>query len=249
MSPDNDLSGVSRISTKARIREYQSFLQRAGYYFGAIDGDWGPLTQRAHELYEHSKLDPQPVTKGNVKLITSRIIETAVHFLNLTEKSQNAVWDDVATSGPDARAAELRQKLLATGWQLGWAYCAAFAEVCWREGYKGFPELALIGQSITSSVMGTFENFQELGRITKLALPGSIMLMQKGRTWKGHAGIVVERGDNDVFYTIEGNTSQGRGTAEQQRNGDGVYRKRHTLNFEPSSGLWLRGFVNPFLVK
>jgi hypothetical protein len=140
----------------------------------------------------------------------------------------------------------LRSALVETGWQLGWAYCIAFVEVCWRAAYRERAELPLVSRTITPSVMATLENFDRLHRITKTPALGGIMLMQHGNTWQGHAGIVTQlRSADGLFGTIEGNTS----SAVDSREGDGVYRKRHPLDFtERTSGLWLRGFVNPFLL-
>lgn len=237
-------------SPKSEIESYQRTLQRAGFYLGDIDGEWGPKTQRAHEAYQASlvahKAPDETPESSSVALVGIRnaIVATAQHFLNLTETAPNARWDDIATSGPDTRAAELRQALLDTGWQLGWAYCAAFSEVCWRAAYRNRPELPLISRSITPSVMATFENFERLGRITKQPAPGALMLMQHGQSWQGHAGIVLGAQDGRLV-TIEGNTSP----AVASREGDGVYRKEKALDFTPSSSrLWLRGFVNPFLI-
>lgn len=197
--------------------------------------------QRAHEAYRAAQLPPAPADNSALEAIRRAIISTAERFLNLTESANNARWDDVATAGPDVRAGELRQALLDTGWQTGWAYCSSFTEVCWRAAYKNRPELALISRAITPSVMSTYENFNRLKRITRTPAIGSLMLMQNGDSWQGHAGIVTGL-DGGFLLTIEGNTSSNVASRE----GDGVYRKRKTLSFTKSSGLWIRGFVNPF---
>jgi peptidoglycan hydrolase-like protein with peptidoglycan-binding domain len=236
---------VTPQSPRNDILDYQLQLHRSGFYLGSIDGIWGSNTQRAHEAYQASKLPAAPTDNGSLEIVRKGILETANHFLNLTETSQNTRWDDLAGGGPhhDPRGEELRQKLLETGWQLGWAYCIAFAEVCWRAAYRNRPELALISRSITPSVMETFNNFQRQDRITKTPEPGAIMFMQHGDSSLGHAGIVTAR-PTAAFPTIEGNTS----STVASREGDGVYRKSHALSFTKTSGLWLRGFVNPFLV-
>lgn len=237
---------VNTSSSPIDIKAYQAQLQRVGLYMGTVDGIWGPMTRRADEAFRAQFADPTPAAEAPD--INAAIVACATHFLNLTETVSNAVWDDVLTAGQDARGAELRQSLLDTGWQLGWAYCAAFAEVCWRAGYRDRAELPLICKSMTPSVMGTFDNFDHLKRITQKPVPGALMLMQHGNTYQGHAGIVVSV-SGSTFSTIEGNTSQAGGTVEQQRNGDGVYRKTHTLDFTKfDSRLWLKGFVNPFTV-
>lgn len=176
----------------------------------------------------------------------SVIISTARRFEGLTEKKQNSLWDNPSTPGADAAAGELRQALLDTGWQLTWPYCIAFAEVCWRVAYAGHPQLAELQRLITPSVMETFTNFNKLGLVTNKPLPGSIFLKQHGNKWQGHAGIVVASKAGNVL-TIEGNTSAQAGTPEAEREGDGVFAKHWPLNFtKRESGLWLRGFINPF---
>lgn len=225
--------------------DYQRVLQRAGLYLGAIDGIWGSGTQRAHQVYLAHQLPSAPVDNGSLEGVRKAILETAQHFLDLTETAPNSRWDNLAGGGPhhDPRGEELRQKLLETGWQLTWPYCAAFAEVCWRSGYQNRPELALISQSITPSAMGTYENFDRQHRITRDPSPGALMLMQHGNSYQGHAGIVI-RVEETTLVTIEGNTSSNMATRE----GDGVYLKRKPLDFVPKPGLWIRGFVNVFLV-
>lgn len=239
---------ITAKSPKADIRLYQQTLQQQGLYFGAIDGLWGPKTQRAHEMAEAGKLSASTVSSpAVVRDIARVIIETAASFVDLTETSSNARWDDLVKK-KTGRGDLLRAQLIATGWQPGWAYCMSFGEVCWRAGYKGRAELQLIGQSITPSVMSTFENFEELRRITKTPVPGALMLYQHGNTWQGHAAI-VEKVAGDVVSTIEGNTSPGIVSDGKDREGDGVWRKTRKIDWtKKSKGLWLRGFVNPFIV-
>lgn len=45
----------SRNDSRAEIRAYQKILKDAGLYGGLLDGDWGPLTQRAHDAYVKPK--------------------------------------------------------------------------------------------------------------------------------------------------------------------------------------------------
>lgn len=199
-------------------------------------------------MAEAGKLSASTVSSpAVVRDIARVIIETAASFVDLTETSSNARWDDLVKK-KTGRGDLLRAQLIATGWQPGWAYCMSFGEVCWRAGYKGRAELQLIGQSITPSVMSTFENFEELRRITKTPVPGALMLYQHGNTWQGHAAI-VEKVAGDVVSTIEGNTSPGIVSDGKDREGDGVWRKTRKIDWtKKSKGLWLRGFVNPFIV-
>lgn len=83
------------------------------------------------------------------------------------------------------------------GWQAGWSYCAAYCEAVWKKAYKnlGAPNSVIkkIAHNLTPSVMTSFNNWDsEL--IARNPIAGSIFFMQKGRAWKGHAGIVVRSG-------------------------------------------------------
>jgi len=226
------------------LRDRQIELSKLGFYpVTEIDGDPGPLTRRAEDAYHASML---PRVAGDLRAIGKRIVDAAWNFANLTETAQNARWDDLATPGPDAAASELRRLLLETGWQLGWAYCAALAEVCWRIGYSGRAELAEVCKLITPSVMDTFTNFKRLGMITRDPLPGALGFMQHGTSWQGHMFIVAQPPVSARVATLEGNTTPGPSSAAQDRAGDGCYSKMRTLNFERSS-LTLLGFANPFV--
>jgi len=180
--------------------------------------------------------------------IGERIIAAATQFVGLHEVKANAEWDDPATSGKDQAAQDLRNALKASGWMLGWPYCAAFAEACWRIAYVGLgaPDAiqARIGLRLTPSVMQSFNNWK--GEISLVPEPGAIFFMQMGQGATGHAGIVVQA-SHEKFSTIEGNTSPQPGTAEADREGDGVFKKIRRLDFTPKTGLWLRGFLNPLV--
>jgi hypothetical protein len=237
--------------SKGEIVEYQRKLMLAGFYEGELDGLWGPMTQRAHLCYNAPKAEkPDEGADLAVSRITAGIIAAASKYVNLTEISPNSQWDNLATKGIDSVAEQLKKELLATGWQLGWPYCAAFAEACWRQGYENRPELPLIAKNITPSAMGTWENFQVLKKTSFTPRPGALMIWQMGSTWKGHAAIVVDVDmSKNRVTTIEGNTSPSPGTVSSDREGDGVYKKTRALDFTAkSNGLNLKGFINPFII-
>ena len=240
--------------SREEIKAYQKQLLLAGLYEGNIDGLWGPQTQRAHLCYIAPKAQRvEPVEAQDDKTlekIADRIIAAATKYLNLTEVAPNAKWDNLSTKGEDPVAKELLESMLATGWQTGWAYCAAFAEACWREGYAGRPELGLISKNITPSAMGTWENFSRLKRVSKTPSPGALMIWQNGKSWQGHVGVVISAIPKDYkVITIEGNTAPNPGSVQTDREGDGIYRKARALDFtEKPRGLNLKGFVNPFII-
>lgn len=178
--------------------------------------------------------------------IGAEIIATAQRFVGLQETRANAEWDNPSTAGRDAAAEELRRVLKVAGWQMGWPYCAAFVEATWRLAYAALlapDELQTrIALRLTPSVMQSFQNWR--AEINLTPLPGAIFFMQMGKTGKGHAGLVV-RSAGETFSTIEGNTSPQAGTADADREGDGIFRKVRRLDFSERTGLWLRGFLNP----
>lgn len=177
----------------------------------------------------------------------AEILRVASDFLNLKETANNAAWDNPDTAGQDAAGTELRRLLETTGWQAGWPYCMAFCKAIYMQAYRNLgapPEvLRLIAQRFTPSVMISYKNIGAFAQ-NKTPIAGSIFFMQKGDTGTGHAGLVVLPGQVN-FSTIEGNTSPSPGSAQADREGDGVYKKVRSLDFTKKPGLWLRGFLNP----
>lgn len=174
-----------------------------------------------------------------------QIIACAARFAGLHETIANRKWDAPDTPGTDPESQELAAMMQACGWQPGWPYCAAFVEAVWREVYKDAPKPLrdLIARRLTPSVMQSFNNWR--GEVSRIPRPGAIFFMQNGGGSTGHAGIVVRAGANSIA-TIEANTSPAPNTPEADREGDGIFRKTRRLDFtQRSSGLWLRGFLNP----
>jgi hypothetical protein len=177
----------------------------------------------------------------------AEILRVASEFLNLKETANNAAWDNPDTAGQDAAGVALRKLLETTGWQAGWPYCMAFCKAIYMQAYRNLgapPEvLRLIAQRFTPSVMISYKNIGAFAQ-KKVPIAGSIFFMQKGDGGTGHAGLVVLPGQVN-FSTIEGNTSPSPGSAQADREGDGVYKKVRSLDFTKKTGLWLRGFLNP----
>ena len=174
------------------------------------------------------------------------IVKHASIFVGLFETKANKEWARLV-NGVQQEDNELEEVLKLVGWQPGWSYCAAFVEAVWRTAYKEVnapKELQdLIASNLNPSVIKSYDNFKD--RISQVPEPGSIFFMQKGFSGYGHAGIVVSS-DGAKFATIEGNTSPGSGTAESERNGDGVYKRIRTLDFTKHTyNLHLIGFLNP----
>ena len=188
---------------------------------------------------------------ANITILPSmgtHIIKTAEQFLGLHETAQNAAWDNPETAGLDEAATELKKLMVKTGWQEGWAYCAAFVEAVWCDSYveQKAPRWLIteLAQKFTPSVVRTFRNFED--QITDNPEPGAVFFMQLGNTWRGHCGIVT-RVVGPKILTIEGNTSPEPDDADADREGDGIFRRVRTMDFTEKQGLWLRGFLNPVL--
>ena len=172
-----------------------------------------------------------------------KVIDVARKYVNLYEIKPNAQW--TSKSNP-SEAAKLSNHLVdlmeSGGWEKGWPYCMAFVEAVYREALQDDPKaLALVAKLLTPSAMMTYKNCKPY--LTKTPTPGGIFIMQKAQGGTGHAGIVVSS-DGSKFSTIEGNTSPAATTAEQDRNGDGIYAKSRALNFTVTDGLHLIGFVD-----
>ena len=177
-----------------------------------------------------------------------KIIESALHFAGLYELKNNTLWADPAVHR-DVLADEFLGFLKTAGWYAPLPYCAALCKAAWLRGYAacGAPGnfLDSLRKRLTLSVMQDFENFQSQVVQTKTPLPGALGLYQLGSEFHGHAVIVI-KSVGGMMATIEGNTSPQPGTAEHDREGDGVYKRTRTIDFTPKrSGLWLRGFLNP----
>ena len=176
--------------------------------------------------------------------IGARIVLEAAKFVGLTEVRSNATWDNLATAGKDPIAEELAAEMLRCGWQKGWPYCAAFCEAVWKRAYRGNAAETLVKQMLTPGCLVSWENAVKQGWTSKEPMLGAIGIMKKGSTTQGHAFIVAGK-NGDTLSTIEGNTSPAAGSVEDDRNGDGVYRKTRKLVFKPTTGLHLIGFILP----
>ncbi len=186
------------------------------------------------------------MTSTYSKDVAARIVVRAAKFAGLTEVKNNQVWDDLETPGNDPMAAELRAELLRTGWQLGWPYCAAFVEVCWRYGYQGRTELPKISNMLNAHCLSSWHNAAEAGWTSKTPQVGAIGIMKKGETTSGHA-FIVSGISGTLLQTIEGNTSPGQVGPDADREGDGVYRKTRRLVYQPTANLHLIGFILPLV--
>jgi hypothetical protein len=175
-----------------------------------------------------------------------KILACARQYVGLSEVKPNMAWDDLSTRILDASAQKLVNKLKKVGWQPSWAYCMAFVEAVLDEAYENDPQvLVKIRRLLNPSVMNSYQNVSDAGLLEKTPEPGAIFFMQKGGTGFGHAGF-VEKIVGGSLVTLEANTSPTAADVAKDREGDGIYDgKVRPFNFNPSKGLWIRGFLNP----
>lgn len=172
------------------------------------------------------------------------VIAVAKKFCGLYECKPNAEWTSKSLPHPEVLSDQLVDLMKTTGWEPGWAYCAAFADAMYREAYKDDAEkLAIIKKCLSPSVMTTYKDSKKY--FTKTPSPGAIFIMQHAQGGTGHAGIVGEHITSDTFETLEGNTSPSAAmSVEADRNGDCITNKSRKLNFTPGPGLHLLGFID-----
>jgi hypothetical protein len=172
------------------------------------------------------------------------VIEIARKFCGLYETKPNAEWSSKTLQNPSALSDELIAMMKTTGWEPGWAYCAAFADACFREAYKDDDlKLATIKKILSPSVMTTYAAGKKY--FSKVPTPGSIFILQHGQGGTGHAGIVGENITTTSFETFEANTSPSAAmSVEADRNGDCITNKSRSLNFTPGPNLHLLGFID-----
>lgn len=123
------------------------------------------------------------------------------------------------------------------GSPLGSPYCAAAVSLALETARVRSPTIRT----------GLAQNFRTTGSIRagevlsgrKVVPVGAIAIWQIGRSWKGHAALVVAVIDRQTIRTIEANTScAGNG---DERDGDGICRKLRKI--EPYNYFGLRWFT------
>ncbi len=176
------------------------------------------------------------------------VVEIASRYLNLTEVKSNQEWDLVSTPGKDWQAQEFKDGIISIGGhQDGWAYCMSSSKFWYIAALRQLQTPENIVQEynklLNVSVVKSYTNCLKAGKIVKPPSIGSIFFMQKGNSGFGHAGICTSEGN--PFSTIEANTSANPTSADQDREGQGIFTKKRKLNFSKTSGLYLLGFLPP----
>lgn len=182
-----------------------------------------------------------PVSLG----LGARIAEMAEQFVGLVEVENNRRWDNPRLPGLTEKDDDILRRMLgAAGWQPGWPYCMCFAEGLYR--LAGAPAKLL--DLMNPSVYRTAEAFRKLGLLRPDPVVGAVMLLRKGNTVLGHAGVVCRLRAGDEISNIEGNTSSDAKKVGEaaEREGGGIYRKIRPAHIPHSTArLWTMGYIHP----
>jgi hypothetical protein len=157
-------------------------------------------------------------------------IEIAKTFLNQKEMPGNT-FDESSPLGRLVKNAGQRD---------GEAWCAYFCEGIFCEAFPMKDKE--LRKLFSASAVKTFENFKEAGYdCHERPRIGDLVIWQRYengvKTWKGHAGLVINVLANGSFETIEGNTN-----SAGSREGDSVQIKIRTMA-KRMDGLNILGFV------
>ena len=156
------------------------------------------------------------------------LIATASQYVGVRE----------ATNNNDGADVEMFQKTVDSK-SRGESWCMAFVQFCLNkvEGQFG------IRTNIYSAELcrDVWDRSPQHMR-SAVPAPGFLVIWQHGDTRTGHTGIVTSVESDELFSTIEGNTSDGSGVVA---NGDGVYTRQRSIN--PAGTMKVLGFLNPFV--
>lgn len=159
------------------------------------------------------------------------VVEIATKYIGQTEKPGNMGFNDD----------HFEAKMKAVGFVKTHAWCAYFAELCFKEAFpEKFQELDRL---FSAGTIQTFRNFKDAAYlIGNVPHAGNLVIWQNMKEGKplttGHAGIVAEAIDQDDFWSIEGNTNDAGG-----REGYIVAKRMRKVIPNVQNGLKILGFI------
>lgn len=163
-----------------------------------------------------------------------KIVSVATKYVGQKEKPGNSGFVDPT----------FETKMRIVGFQTGYAWCALFTELVYREAYSDIDpgQIDAIGQLFSPMAVDTYRRFKNSGhKVDNVPNVGDVVIWKHGNGPSGHAGIVVAVGPGNEFTTIEGNTNAAGG-----REGEVVaLKKRKTGQPFTSNGLNIVGFISP----
>jgi peptidoglycan hydrolase-like protein with peptidoglycan-binding domain len=236
------------------VRLIQSFLKSLGYNIQQVDGDYGNKTFLAVKQYQRdrkitvdgevgdqtlSEMKSQgflfsdergaAVSPDLIKKFIERLKIRSEEFEGYVEIKSNASWDDPEQPGWQKELSDklTRYMFKIEEWDYGAPYCAAAvgAFVC-----MALEDCGLLTDKFTSKwtahVMTNVRMLKAKNILSITPSLGSIWLAKFGATDQGHTG-VVNNINGDSIITLEGNTSSGPTTdQQQQRSGNGIFRRK-----------------------
>lgn len=163
-----------------------------------------------------------------------KVIDEALKYLNEKEKSGNQGFYN----------SELEILLKNNGWSIGQPYCAYFVRAMYTTAYPdqktALKRIIQGGTQYTLSLAKSdktgfciFNNNAQVGDIAVWTTYKNGIIQSSG-----HVGLVTEVRELN-FSTIEANTGALGG-----REGDGIYAKERTYDFNKATGLRLQGFIH-----
>jgi hypothetical protein len=157
-------------------------------------------------------------------------IEIARQYLGKKEKPNNSGFEDPEFEADMKKFGK---------WQKGFSWCACFMTMVFAKAYPDRPDLHAL---FDPSTRKTYKNFEKAGfNIVHNPMAGALVIWGDYKRdilqWTGHTGIVSEVITENVFKSIEGNTS-----AQGSRNGDRVAEHERTTDIK-ANGLNVMGFI------
>lgn len=160
-----------------------------------------------------------------------KVEEVANKYIGMKEKPGNMGFIDDW----------FENRMKSVGFTPGHAWCAYFAELCFREALPD--KSAELDKLFSAGTVQTFRNFRDAGYpISNVPRAGNLVIWQTMRGGNpqttGHAGVVVDVVDQDTFHSIEGNTNDGG-----SREGYIVAKKLRNVVPNVKDGLKVMGFI------
>lgn len=157
--------------------------------------------------------------------------ENALTYVGQVEKPGNSGFIDPKFE------AEMREE----GWQKGWAWCAVFTKVVFKNCYPA--KAKELDKLFSPSTVQTFKNFRDAGYLIGYApQPNTLVIWQSYKEGKplatGHAGVVSKVISSWEFESVEGNTN-----SEGGREGFEVAIMPRKIFAKVTTGLKILGFI------
>ena len=140
----------------------------------------------------------------------------------------------------------LEKKMIERGFKVGDPWCMLFAELILFETYIETIHEKAINKLCSKSAVESWHNFSQDGTFpcNNIPAPGAVVIFQyyeNGvKSWRGHAGIVVDVIGSGFFMCIEGN-----GNSQGGREGIEVVIRKRDTHHKPDNGLRILGFIHP----